>query len=60
MSDCTGHLSPNLTRVVMSYCVQLTMQSHSDLFVSPPKRRVFCSNKNAIIYSNKVPYNVDS
>ena len=36
------------------------MQSHSDLFVSPPKRRVFCSNKNAIIYSNKVPYNVDS
>lgn len=60
MSDCTGHLSLNVTRVVMSYCVQLAMQSHSDLFVSPPKRRGLCSDKNAIIYSNKVSYNVDS
>lgn len=36
------------------------MRSHSDLFVSPPKRRGICSDKNAIIYSNKVSYNVDS
>ena len=60
MSDCTGRPSLNVTRVVMSYCVQLTRRSRSDLFVSPPKRRVFCSDKNAIIYSNKVSYSVDS